>query len=49
MDEIVYCPVCGNEQVECMGALGMLTWFHCKGCGMQFSHDTVQLNEEDDE
>lgn len=35
-DDVARCPECDGEG-RSMGFLGMLQWFRCRACGMEFS------------
>lgn len=33
------CPFCGSDESRPLGWLGMLEWFRCRSCGMDFHTD----------
>lgn len=36
----IYCPACGGDSPGLLGTLGMLMWFRCCHCGMDFNVNT---------
>jgi len=40
----IFCPVCEGECVY-MGGLGLLIWFRCRYCGLEFSVNSSLVEE----
>ena len=42
----VICPACGDERAIYLGRLGVLAWFRCRACGMDYSLQEFETPEE---
>jgi transposase-like protein len=34
---MTFCPACDSDEAVELGVLGILKWFRCRACGMDFS------------
>ncbi|HOJ04973.1 MAG TPA: hypothetical protein PK916_13325 [Bacteroidota bacterium] len=39
LEETEFCPACGGDAYE-MGNLGILMWYRCQYCDMEFARNT---------
>ncbi len=39
LEETEFCPACGGDAYE-MGCMGILLWYRCQYCGMEFARNT---------
>jgi len=40
------CPGCSSDNAVYMGRLGRKVWYRCRDCGLEFSLESGEIEEE---